>query len=136
MKRFFKVSTNAYDMIVSQEDGSSSCRILKEGEVEDFDYINLNDIEDDSSWDVVETTISEILQDSENQLVQSSQYEAWVMMDSDSSVITEEYETSEEALQEVLEKYTIEEAHEAGFTLNKLLFEGKCWIECLDEIEY
>lgn len=63
-------------------------------------------------------------------------YEAWVMMNSDNDVITDEYDTSEEALNEVLEKYTLEEARAAGFTLNRVLCDEKCWIECLDEIEY
>lgn len=63
-------------------------------------------------------------------------YTAWVMMSKDNDVITEEYETPEGALNEMLAKYTVEELHEAGFTLNKLLCDGKCWLECLDEIDY
>lgn len=63
-------------------------------------------------------------------------HEAWVMMNSDNDVITEEHETSLEALAEVLEKYTIEEMHENGFTLNKVLADSTSWLECLDEIEY
>lgn len=58
------------------------------------------------------------------------------MMSKDNDVITEEYETPEEALDEMLAKYTVEELHEAGVTLNKLLCDGKCWLECLDEIDY
>ena len=63
-------------------------------------------------------------------------YTAWVMMSEDNDVITEEYETPEEVLNEMLAKYTIEELHEAGVTLNKLLCDDKCWLECLDEIDY
>lgn len=63
-------------------------------------------------------------------------YTAWVMMSKDNDVITEEYETPEGALDEMLAKYTVEELHEAGFTLNKLLCDDKCWLECLDEIDY
>lgn len=63
-------------------------------------------------------------------------YTAWVMMSKDNDVITEEYETPEEALDEMLAKYTVEELHEAGATLNKLLCDDKCWLECLDEIDY
>lgn len=63
-------------------------------------------------------------------------YEAYVMMNADSDVITEEYDTPEEAIAELEEKYTIEEMHEAGFTCNKLLCDGKCWLECLEEIDY
>lgn len=63
-------------------------------------------------------------------------YTAWVMMSKDNDVITEEYETPEGALNEMLAKYTVEELHEAGLTLNKLLCDDKCWLECLDEIDY
>ena len=63
-------------------------------------------------------------------------YEAYVMMNADNDVITEEYDTPEEAIAELEAKYTIEEMHEAGFTCNKLLCDGKCWLECLDEIDY
>ena len=63
-------------------------------------------------------------------------YEAWVMMNADCDVITEEHGTPDAVLAEILEKYTVEEAHENGFTLNKLLCDDKCWFECLEEIEY
>lgn len=63
-------------------------------------------------------------------------YEAYVMMNADNDVITEEYGTPEEAIAELEEKYTIEEMHEAGFTCNKLLCDGKCWLECLEEVDY
>lgn len=63
-------------------------------------------------------------------------YETFVVMNSDNDVITEEHETALEALAEVLEKYTIEEMRENGFTLNKVLADGKSWLECLEEIDY
>lgn len=65
-------------------------------------------------------------------------YEAWVMMshDNDIGVVTEEHETSEEALNEMLEKMSIEELREKGYTLNKLLCTSGCYLECLEEIEY
>lgn len=63
-------------------------------------------------------------------------YEAWVMMSDDNSVMTDEYETPEEALNEMLENMSIEELRENGYTLNKLLCTEGCWLECLDEIEY
>ena len=63
-------------------------------------------------------------------------YEAWVMMNADNDVITEEYDTPEEAVAELEEKYTIEEMHEAGFTCNKLLCDDKSWLECLEEVDY
>ena len=63
-------------------------------------------------------------------------YEAYVMMNADNDVITEEYDTPEEAIAELEEKYTIEEMHEAGFTCNKLLCADGCWLECLEEVDY
>ena len=63
-------------------------------------------------------------------------YEAWVMMDSELAVVSEEHDTPEEVLVEMEEKYTIEEMHENGFTLNKLLCSEQQWLECLDEIDY
>ena len=66
----------------------------------------------------------------------ASNYEAWVMMDTENGVISEEYDTPEEVLAEMQKKYTIEEMHKNGFTLNKLLCSDEQWLECLDEIEY
>lgn len=63
-------------------------------------------------------------------------YETWVMMNSENDVISEEHETSYGVITEMLEKYTIEEMHENGFTLNKLLCDECTWIECIDEIDY
>lgn len=63
-------------------------------------------------------------------------YTTWVMMDSNNDVITEEYNTPEEAVNELLARYTIDEMHEAGITCNKLLCDDKSWLECLDEIDY
>ena len=63
-------------------------------------------------------------------------YEAWVMMDTENGVVSEEHNTPEEVLVEMKEKYTIEEMHENGFTLNKLLCSEGHWLECLDEIDY
>lgn len=63
-------------------------------------------------------------------------YKAWVMMDSENGVISEEYETPDAVLAEMQQKYTIEEMHENGFTLDLLLCTDQQWLECLDEIEY
>ena len=64
-------------------------------------------------------------------------YEAWAMMNSDNDVVSEEYNTPEEAINEMKERgYTVEEMHEAGLTCNKLLCDESCWFECLDEFEY
>lgn len=66
-----------------------------------------------------------------------STYEAWVMMNSENDVITEEYDTPEEAINELKQRgYSVKEMHDAGFTCNRLLCDNKCWLECLDEIEY
>lgn len=63
-------------------------------------------------------------------------YETWVMMNSENDVISEEHETSDEVITEMLEKYTIEEMHDNNFTLNKLLCDENTWIKCLNEIDY
>lgn len=63
-------------------------------------------------------------------------YEAWVMMDAGNDVITDEHDTPQEAINELKDRYTIEEMREAGITCNRLLCDGKSWIECLEEIEY
>lgn len=63
-------------------------------------------------------------------------YTAWVMMSADNDVITDEYDTPDEAIEELKDRYTIDEMHEAGITCNKLLCDGKCWLECLEEIDY
>ena len=64
-------------------------------------------------------------------------YEAWVMMNSENDVVTEEYDNPEEALKEMRDRgYTIKELHEGKFTLNRLLCSKDCWLECLDEIDY
>jgi len=68
--------------------------------------------------------------------IMNNTYEAWVMMDSELAVVSEEHDTPEEVLVEMMEEYTIEEMHEAGFTCNKLLCDGKCWLECLEEVDY
>lgn len=63
-------------------------------------------------------------------------YEAWVMMDTENGVVSEEHNTPEEVIAEMQEKYTIEEMHENGFTLDRLLCSDNCWLECLEEIDY
>lgn len=62
---------------------------------------------------------------------------AWVIMDAESSVISNEHENAQSVLDEMSDRgYTINEMRANGFTLNKLLIDAKgCWIECLDEIE-
>lgn len=62
-------------------------------------------------------------------------YEAWVIMNADNDVITGEYNTPAEAVDELKDRYTLDEMHNAGFTCNKLLCDDICWLECLDEID-
>lgn len=70
-------------------------------------------------------------------MMSEKNYTAWVMMNSENDVITEEHETSTAAVTEMIERgYTRKEMHENGFTLNKLLCNSGCWIECLEEIDY
>ena len=64
------------------------------------------------------------------------EYKAWVMMDNECGVISEEHDTPDAVLSEMQQKYTIEEMHENGFTLNQLLCSDQQWLECLDEIDY
>jgi hypothetical protein len=67
----------------------------------------------------------------------NNNYKVWVMMNSDLDVVTEEYETSDEALNEMLDRgYTTDELHEGNYSLVQILSDGKCWLECLDEIDY
>lgn len=63
--------------------------------------------------------------------------EVYVMMNADNDVVSEEYNTKEEVITEMIERgYTITEMHEAGFTLNSVLSDEKCWYECTGEYDY
>ena len=63
-------------------------------------------------------------------------YTAWVIMDED-RIVGGEHETSGAAVTEMIESgFTREEMLKNRFTLNKVLCEEGCWIECLEEIEY
>ena len=64
------------------------------------------------------------------------EYKAWVMMDGECGVISEEHDTPDAVLTEMQQKYTIEEMRENGYTLNLLLCSDQQWLECLDEIDY
>ena len=63
-------------------------------------------------------------------------YEAWVVMDTENSVMTEEHETEAAARAEILEKYTEEQAQENGFTVCRLLCSEGQWLECLEEVVF
>lgn len=62
-------------------------------------------------------------------------YEAYAVMDNQAMVMTDEvHDTPMAALNEMLNRgYSMEEMHENGFTLVKLLCEDGKWIECLEE---
>lgn len=61
-------------------------------------------------------------------------HKAWVLMDNEATVITEEYDTPEEAMR----GYTEKEMHDAGITCCQLLIDSDngCWLECLQEIVF
>ena len=62
-------------------------------------------------------------------------YEAWVMMD-ENGVVTEEYNSAEEEVNELKKHYTVEEMHRAGIECCKLLCSEESWLECLEIVEY
>lgn len=63
--------------------------------------------------------------------------EVYVMMNADNDVISEEYNTKEEVITEMTDRgYTVEEMHKAGYTLNSVLSDEKCWYECTGEYDY
>ena len=62
----------------------------------------------------------------------SENYIAWCGM-IESDVITEEYETLSEVIDEVETRYTKEEQKEIGITYCRLLCNNKQWLECLEE---
>lgn len=67
-----------------------------------------------------------------------STYEAWVMMDDQCMVISEEeYKTPQELIEAMLQKgYTIEGMKENNFTCTKVLSDGECWLEALEDYDY
>ena len=73
MKKLYYISTNAYDMVVSDDgeirrvlaDSSSFAVYEHRDQVAEF----LNEIEDDSSWEELEETIEELLESDEVEIV-------------------------------------------------------------------
>lgn len=64
------------------------------------------------------------------------QYEAWVAMDNESNVISEEYETIEELKTAMYNTGYFPDIAEAdGITLCKVLCTTGTWLECLEEIK-
>ena len=62
----------------------------------------------------------------------TEKYIAWCGM-IENDVITEEYETLSEAIDEVETRYTKEEQKEIGVSYCRLLCNNKQWLECLEE---
>ena len=83
--------------------------------------------------DQAEETPEEITETIEEQNNETSEnYIAWCGM-IETDVITEEYETLSEAIDEVETRYTKEEQKEIGVTYCRLLCNNKQWLECLEE---
>lgn len=63
--------------------------------------------------------------------------EVFVMMNSDNDVVSGEYDDIASVIDEMTERgYTVEEMHKAGFTLNSVISDEKCWYECTGEYDY
>ena len=57
----------------------------------------------------------------------------WCMMDACCNIISEEHEEPDDVITEMLWRYTRQEMHENGFTLNLLLCDDYTWYECIAE---
>lgn len=88
-------------------------------EVESADYLETEETAEEPAADQAEEETSE-------------NYIAWCGM-IENDVITDEFETLSEAIDEVETRYTKEEMKAAGITFCKLLCNSGQWLECLDE---
>lgn len=61
----------------------------------------------------------------------NGQYEAWVVMDSENAVISDEYRTKEE----LLDAFPPLDVEEANATVCRLLCNKGSWLECLEELK-
>lgn len=62
--------------------------------------------------------------------------EKWCVMDNECYVVGEEtYSTVDELFNNFLGNYTIDEMKENDFTICKVLCEGNCWVECLEQYQ-
>lgn len=90
------------------------------------DHDNIKEVENaDYSETAEEPAADQEPEENEN-------YIAWCGM-IENDVITEEYETLSEAIDEVETRYTKEEMKAAGVTFCRLLCNENSWLECLDE---
>lgn len=88
---------------------------------------NIKEVE---SADYTESTEEETAADQEPET--SENYIAWCGM-VENDVITDEFETLSEAVDEVETRYNKDEMKAAGITFCKLLCSAGQWLECLDE---
>lgn len=73
MKKLYYISTNGYDMVVS-DDGETRRALADSSSFAVCDHRDraaefLNEIEDDSSWEELEETIEEILENDEVEII-------------------------------------------------------------------
>lgn len=73
MKKLYFISTNGYDMVVS-DDGETRRVLADSSSFAVCDHLDraaafLNEIEDDSSWEELEETIEELLESDEVEIV-------------------------------------------------------------------
>lgn len=94
------------------------------------DHDNIREVES-ADYSETEETAEEPAADQEPEET-TEKYIAWCGM-IENDVITEEYETLSEAIDEVETKYSKEEQKALGVTYCRLLCTAGQWLECLDE---
>lgn len=97
-------------------------------------YIRICEHGDDITQEEIDRVFEEeVKKEFENKQAESSEtYQAWVAM-IDTDVITDEFETLSEAVDEVETRYNKYEMKAAGITFCRLLCNGISWLECLEE---
>lgn len=96
------------------------------------DHDNIREVESADYTESEEETAEEPAADQEPEEETEENYVAWCGM-IENDVITEEYETMSEAIDEVETKYSKEEQKALGITYCRLLCTAGQWLECLDE---
>ena len=112
---------NMYGVVSPTETGETL--VWNDDNIKEVDSADYTEEEEATEQD--ETTEEQNDETSEN-------YIAWCGM-IETDVITEEYETLSEAIDEVETRYTKEEQKEIGITYCRLLCNNKQWLECLEE---
>ena len=108
--------------------------INRGGEKDLFIYLRICEHGDDITQEEIDRVFEEeIIKEFENKQAESSEtYQAWVAM-IDTDVISEEFETLSEVIDEIETRYTKEEMRAAGITFCRLLCNAGQWLECLEE---